>query len=318
MEQQGNVDVTAAEWAARLDGGPLSDDHARMFDAWIAEHPGNRGAFIRAQAVLAYMDGQFVRDTMMTSPAISTSRRRALISGAAAAAGALAASVAAVMFRQNDRVLRYHTGKGQVRDMTLSDGSLVTLDTDSKVEVELLAHERQIALVSGRALFHVAKDKDRPFIVGAGALKVQAVGTSFAVRNWPSAPIEVLVQEGIVDVASPKAENPLRVGANMRVVMDSVRGGPINVSKVEPAVLANELAWSGGMLAFEDIKLEVAAMEFARYSDQRIIISDPAIGAITITGLFSAQSPADFATAAGESLGLAVKIQPNAIYLRRK
>jgi transmembrane sensor len=318
MPQQGSVDVIAAEWAARLDGRSLSDDDARAFDAWVAEHPGNRGAFIRAQAVLAYMDAQFVRDTMMAAPAVSASRRRALVSGAVVAAGAVAASVAAVMFRQNDQVLRYNTGKGQIRDVTLSDGSLITLDTDSKINVELLSHERRIERVSGRALFHVAKDKARPFIVTAGALKVRAVGTSFAVRNWSSAPLEVLVQEGIVDVASPKAANPLRVGANMRVAMDSVRGGPISVSKVEPAALANALAWSGGMLSFEDVKLEVAAMEFARYSDQRIIISDPAIGAITITGLFSAQNPADFATAAGESLGLKVKIKPDAIYLSRK
>jgi transmembrane sensor len=311
------LDAVAAEWVALVDGGPLGNDDARALDAWLSLSPRHRGAYARAQAVFAFMNSQFIRETSPRFAWGPTISRRQMVLGGAGAAAAAIAAVAFIATRNEPKIMRYAAEKGQIQLVSLADGSLITLDTESVVTVALLPNARRVDLVKGRALFSVAKDKARPFIVSASGLSVQAVGTSFAVRNLEASPIEVLVQEGIVDVRASSADNPMRIGANMKVVAESAAKGPFSVTPVEPAAVINELAWRQGLLAFQDIRLSVAASEFARYSNQRIIIPDPATADITITGLFSAKDPLGFARAAALSLGLKVQTEGSQILLVR-
>ena len=100
---------------------------------------------------------------------------------------------------------RFSTGKGETKVVALKDGSVVTLNTASEIRVNYSDAVRAVELVRGEALFDVAKNKARPFVVAAGDTSVRVVGTSFTVRHFDAAPVQVLVREGIVEVFKPAA-----------------------------------------------------------------------------------------------------------------
>jgi transmembrane sensor len=328
----GSCDAIAVQWVARTDRGPLTPEDAAALEQWLAQSPRHRGAFARAQAALAYFNADLVEAiadaTDDGAPALRQrhppfepapamfSRRRLLWLGGGAA-GAAAAAVGAFIRRAAPQAVSYTAQRGEIRLVPLSDGSLITLDTASTVAVQYARGARNIELRAGRALFDVAKDRTRPFIVTAGGLRVQAVGTSFVVRKPGSHPPEVLVREGIVDVGHHGGSAPIRVGANMRVVASANAGPALNVMSVDPAAVSRELAWRQGMLAFEDASLATVAEEFARYSETHIVIPDPKVAAERITGVFAANNPLGFARAAALSLGLKLDVETQKITLRR-
>ena len=311
------LDKIATEWAIRVDAGPLTEEEAHALDAWLSISLRHRGAYERACAAFVLMDGQFIRDAEKSFPQASPISRRQLLYGGIGSAIAAGAAFAFVMRQDQTATTRYDATQGQIRVVSLADGSLVTLDSASQIVVTMSAKKRHVELVTGRALFDVAKDQNRPFIVSGSGTSVRAVGTSFSVRNIETLPVEVLVREGIVDVGGSTIDHPTRVGSNMRVVAQSGRGAPFSVTAVAESAVARELSWREGLLAFEDVKIGIGAQLFARYSNQRIVISDPAVAEITITGLFASNDPLGFANAAATSLGLKLEKAGNEIRLTR-
>src|SRR5690606_20513701 len=115
---------------------------------------------------------------------------------------------------------RYASNVGEVRRIALDDGSYMLLNTDSLAVIQFSEARRDVRLEKGEALFEVAKDPQRPFVVNAGDLTVKAVGTAFVVRREDSS-VEVTVTEGVVEVArpgEPATEQPQRVAARQRAV----------------------------------------------------------------------------------------------------
>jgi transmembrane sensor len=120
---------------------------------------------------------------------------------------------------------------------------------------------------------------------------------------------EVLVREGIVDISNQvSVPVPLRVPANTRAIVMESPGGFAKTIAIDASVVARELSWRDGMIAFEGVTLREAAEEFARYSSTHIVIADPEIAALPITGLFSAHNPSGFAHAVATSFGLKVGV----------
>jgi transmembrane sensor len=317
----------AAEWVARADRGPLPAAEAARLEQWLMEDVRHRGAYARAEVAFAYMDGR-MEDAlrapeapapawnayagMRGAPAFHVSRRRLLWMSGGIAATAAAAAATFIATRPGPAV-SYGARRGEIRVVSLPDGSLMTLDTASSVAVKYEKHIRAVELTVGRALFNVAHDAVRPFTVSAGNLSVRSLGNTFAVQNADVGLPQVLVQDGMVDVALRSTRQSVRAGANTRVIASAA----LTVVAVDPAVMSQELAWRQGLIAFEDVSLRTAAAEFARYSDMHIVIPDPALAAVTITGLFAANNPAGFAHSAALSLGLKLDIQGQKITLLR-
>jgi transmembrane sensor len=211
---------------------------------------------------------------------------------------------------------RYRTGKGEVKVIALKDGSVVTLNTASEMVVSYSDAQRGVELVQGEALFDVARNKARPFVVAAGDTSVRVVGTSFTVRRLETAPVQVLVREGIVEVFKPAADAaPVRITAN-----DMAEAGPENsivARQVPAAQLHRQMAWQNGQIAFEGETLAQAADEFSRYSDTRIVIADPALAREEIAGLFKATDPVGFAKTIAISLNARADIGEGEVRLTR-
>ena len=314
------IDAQAAEWAVRMDRGPLAPDQETLFQAWLDGDVRCLGAFGRMRAIALTSERaralgpDFDPEVFSQAPAFP--RRRVLQLGGAIAAGAL------VAVGGTWQVLRYRgrfvTGKGETKVVALKDGSVVTLNTASEIQVNYSETMRSVELVQGEALFDVAKNKARPFVVTAGDTNVRAVGTSFTVRRLEAAPVQVLVREGVVEVSKPASSAPpVRISANSmaQAPLDDIAA--IEARPIAVTQLNRQLAWQKGQIAFEGETLAQAAAEFARYSDTKIVIDDPALAREEIAGLFKATDPVGFAQTIAISLNAHARIGEGEVRLAR-
>ena len=313
------IDAAAALWAVRADAGPLSAAEEAAFEAWLAGDARRVGAYARARAIAVHTEraaalkgfdpAHFVPQPRILNP-------RVLIAGGGAAG--LAASIAAGVWLARERDYEHFaTRLGQVRVVSLADGSIVTLNTASKIAVRYSEVMREVTLIAGEALFDVAHETARPFVVEAGAMLVRAIGTSFSVRRLPRAPAEVLVREGVVEVSQRgQARAPLRLEAHLRAVADA--DAPLVATPVADADLGRALAWRDGRIAFEGETLAVAAAEFARYSETRIVFTEAEIAEEPITGLFVSTDPVGFARAVALAFDLDAETREGEVRLSRR
>ena len=315
------IDEEAADWAARVDHGPLPPEQEHALDGWLASDVRALGAFTRMRAIALATEkaralGPDFNPAEFAPPATAPSRRSLLQVGGAIAATALVGSIGGwqVMRMRN----HYRTGKGEVKVVALKDGSVVTLNTASEIAVNYSEGMRSVELVHGEALFDVAKNRTLPFVVAAGDTSVRVVGTSFTVQRLETTPVQVLVREGIVEVFKPTVidARPLRISANTRAVAP-VAAAEIAAKPVPLAQLHRELAWQDGHLAFEGQTLQQAAAEFSRYSDVRIVIDDPVLAHEEIAGLFRATDPVGFAETIAISLNAHAQVGEGEVRLTR-
>lgn len=230
-----------------------------------------------------------------------------LAGGAAVAASALAVAGYGIVSARDAIV----TGKGDMRRVTLAEGSAITLNTDSRVEPGLEARLRQVRLVRGEALFDVSRDPARPFVVEAGDVRIRVLGTRFAVRRFEDGSVEVAVLEGTVEVGAGGRSERLTGGQRSRVFSRTFR-----TESLSPAAIERSVGWRNGIIDLNGMTLAEAATEYARYSEHRIEFADPAIGTMEVTGIYSISDPLGFARAAALSLGLQAETTANGMRLR--
>src|SRR5262249_31093929 len=164
----------AAHWAAKADAGALSPEDQTALDEWLDADIRHLGAFAQASAMLLPIGA--------AAPSARAVTRRHVVLGGPIAAGLAALGAAGrIVVRCLDDG-RYRTSIGEMRVVPLSDGSVISLNTDSEVVIAYSDARRSIQLIRGEALFDVSKDPLRPFVVRAGEMEVRAVGTSFTVR----------------------------------------------------------------------------------------------------------------------------------------
>ena len=288
--------------------------------AWFGSDPRALGAFGRMRALA--LSSERARalgpdfDPATYDPAPRFPRRRVLEVGGAIAATMLVGAGGAWRFLQGRG--RFTTGKGETKVVALKDGSVVTLNTASEIRVSYSESLRAVELVRGEALFDVAKNKARPFVVAAGDTSVRVVGTSFTVRHLDASPVQVLVREGVVEVFKPaQAVKPVRLSANNMAVVQADGAAEIAAIPVPAAQLHRQMAWQDGQIAFEGETLSEAADEFARYSDTRIVIDDPGLAKEEIAGLFKATDPVGFAHTIALSLNAHARIGEGEVRITR-
>jgi transmembrane sensor len=163
----------------------------------------------------------------------------------------------------------------------------MTLNTNTKLQVDVTATERRVSLTRGEAFFEVAKDPTRPFVVMAGDRRIVAVGTQFSVRREGNE-LRVLVAEGTVRLEKATSiERPdqvlLTAGTVVRAEADAVLIREQGVGQVEQL-----LSWRSGYLVFDKTPLAEAVAEFNRYNERQVVIDDPKIAAIAVGGNFRA------------------------------
>ncbi len=196
---------------------------------------------------------------------------------------------------------RYETRVGEQRQVRLADGSIVTLNTGSLLEVAYTASRRDVRLLRGEAMFKVAHNAAWPFVVTAADRNVTAIGTAFVVRVDGPAIKVVLVQGkvrvdplrpvGLARVIPALSEADLTPGEQLTAVEGA---GKVSVAATD---VQRATSWETGRLIFRGDTIQSAVAEMNRYSDKQILVNDPRISALTVSGVFNEQRPDDFIAA---------------------
>lgn len=318
-----NVRVEAAEkeaavWHARLGTTVIETHIIEEFFEWRSK-PENADAYRRVEAVWRESPGLRSNPAIADALAGARSRsrkaavrgRRSVLFGGLAGTGAIALVLAGTWLWSGRDA--YSTRVGEQRTIQLADGSRVSLDTDSRVRVRFNDQERQIELQRGQALFSVAKDGGRPFVVQAGDTRVTAVGTVFDVRRAEEG-VRVTLVSGVIDVDTPQPDSPpRRLVAGQQVRVESAQ---VSTRTVDVDI---ETSWASGQLVFTDIPLEQAVSEMNRYLTAKIEIDDPAIRSVAVNGVFRTGDRDAFVSASSEVMGLeAVRRSDGTVVLSRR
>lgn len=330
-----DIHTQAAYWGAILRSDDLTEAQSKAFDHWRAEHEGHAAAFSEVMETWRAA-GMLSEDSDMLKL-----RRAALRSSfmpptqhpwmAIAAAFFLCVfSVSIVIFAtdyspfsigeeeaapvtqeaKNFRLLvknlnMVSTAVGERSTIMLEDGSTVNLNTNTSVRVAFDKEERRLFLLKGQAIFKVAHDAERPFVVYAAGRRVTALGTEFEVRIDRSE-FAVTLLEGKVEVddmritlattdqdrsaAAPVKSVELKPGERFA----SGSAAPATISK---EALARAISWREGRLDFESEALDVIVYEINRYSHRKVVLKDPSLAELRVSGSFKAGSVENFVAA---------------------
>jgi transmembrane sensor len=337
----------AAVWFATFRSQELAESARHEFQEWLKRSPEHIRAYLEIAATYADIpapdEGRTPPELIAMAKASAEINVRSLNAGRQRAGGeaasaasskargslasrvALAASVLIFVgigswfyFERNT----YRTDIGEQRSVTLSDGSIVELNARSKVHIAFGDDERDVELIAGQALFRVAKDHRRPFIVHAGATSVRAVGTQFDVYR-KSTGTTVTVIEGRVAVLSKAGETPGLAAEPLRNrtsegagpeampkhppdanastpgrMMQAFLGAgeqmtvtPSGAEKSERPNIAAATAWTQHQLVFDGTPLADVLEEFSRYTTRRLVIDSPELAQLRISGQYTSSSP---------------------------
>lgn len=312
MQSAESIERQAARWVAIHDGREPTAEEARQFEAWIQGDPRRMGAYVRLEAVNARLRrARGLQGLQEPPPRPGRPVWWALAAAAAVVASAAPLGLGAWKNGHPDR--RLHTALGEQYRTKLNDGSMVELNTDSRAEVRLRPRERNINLASGEAMFEVAKDAQRPFVVHTRLGDVRAVGTAFSVRLEDA--LDVAVTEGVVEVTR-HGRAIARLAAGDRLALNPA--GDVRVARGQEERIERDLAWREGKLAFAGETLGEAAAQFNRYNSVKITFADPQSAALTFGGLYRATDPEGFAEAVAAALPVSAERAGEVITLRSK
>jgi len=294
------IENEATDWLTRLDGGYLSASDRRALKEWLARDPEHARVLKSVASLWCEMDfllNEFPELNKTESPGLLSLLLRTEYLPTALAT-ALLCVVALFVWIENQpvptEIAFLATGVGEQRVESFRDGSSAHLNTDSMVEVEYTESMRIVRLLRGEAMFDVTHDPARPFIVYAGDNEVKAVGTRFAVRIT-SENILVTVSDGKVQLSKRKKVNrSAEVEKEQEAILVS-EGEELEISdkapkaelkKIHSDELQRRLAWTEGQLVFKSERLAQVIEEVSRYVPDRIIIDDPELSELRISGRF--------------------------------
>ena len=311
----------AAGWLALQRSGEMSSSDEAELERWLQAEPAHAAAFENARRAWAlaelardHPEVLSLREEAVLARAKTSDWKRRLLPIAASIAIAFVLAGALMWGPAPLDTMRMlfgpirqelQTSVGQRSEITLPDGSVVTLDTDTRIRTIESRRERRVELLKGQAFFRVAKDPGRPFVVAAGDRTVTAVGTKFGVRI-DNDRFQLTMVEGVVKVEAPLSTRP---GAPPRIQAATMGAGSQLIAVVnrqwtiKPIDPLKETGWTRGLLIYEATPLEKVAEELNRYSDRKIVIDDPSVARRLVNGTFRAND-IDGAVTALEAYGL--------------
>jgi transmembrane sensor len=313
MTRAQEIEAEAAEWLTRREQPEWSQADQAALDLWLDESMSHKAAFWRLEHTWQMAD----RIGALCSQDIAVRPRRRRPPFKRWQAGALAASlllaVAVVGLRSRPAlspqpsVNTFDTGVGGHRIVPLADGSRIELNTATVLRTLMSRRRRDVWLDRGEAYFEVAHIEGSTFVVHAGPRMITVVGTQFSVRRDDDK-VTVAVVTGRVRVEDTM---PGASSASITVTAGDVAiglGSSTMVVSKPVATVEEKLTWRDGRLVFDGTSLAEVADDFNRYNRQQLLISDPAVAAIRISGTFKASNVEAFVRLLKEAYGLKVEL----------
>jgi transmembrane sensor len=275
----------AAQWLVRLRSDDLTADEAAAFDAWLSARPANTAAYDAALSLLSEIEAN--------APALEASlraerqtrtrhTRRTWLAVGALAAAAAAAIVVLPQIESAAQPMDAVTGKGGRRTLELADGSRIEMNATTRLQVILDRDVRRVTLGEGQAVFDVAHDPRRPFVIAVGDRDIRVVGTQFDVRRRDGE-VSVTVAHGVVEVrpAGGAVGRAYRLRAGQR--LDHREGAA--ETTVAAAAPDEVLGWRSGRLIYRDRPLSEVVADLNQHFERPVRIADPSLARILVSGV---------------------------------
>lgn len=297
----------AAYWFARERSGRMDEAERQRFEAWLEADPRhgleyrramgiwNASTLIPAERLRALASEPAPTHKAANAQAHPFFQRRRLAAGlalACVAAVALAAANPSWWQGRPNYQTALSTKRGEQRQITLPDDSVIALNTATALTVRFYEDTRIVDLESGEATFIVAANAQRPFYVKADDVTVRVTGTRFNVRRDAGNKVQVAVESGSVAVQQGPwwKRNALDLSAG-QIVDASEQGG---VALTDGMDVATVMAWRQGRVVFRNTRLADAIAEFNRYASQQVKLDPQGLADVRIAGAFSTQAPESF------------------------
>lgn len=306
-QRERDAEDQAIAWQVRLNSGEASEEEREGHLNWLLEDPLNLAAFEQAQHAWRDADSaaemairryagemtSSLAEQAAANPAVSAIAIRVLgwrpSFGQFAAAASAVVALTLVVAAQLSTLLEprhFATAVGEIREVTLADGSRLSLDTHTTIDVRYSGDQRFIDLVEGRVMFDVQPDVDRPFVVAAGFRQVRVTGTRFVVARIDQVD-SIALAEGQVTIRliSASAENTdpgeVKMAPGEKIAFGPGATAPV-LTKVDPARIG---IWSTGQLDFENAPLASVVDQLNRYFPKATLrVGDETVGEIVFSG----------------------------------
>jgi transmembrane sensor len=329
------IAAEASVWVARLHGPDRSAQMERECLAWQARSAEHREAFERCTEIWQDVPNVSVANAYAAasgSGAASGARRRLSLRWAGAGALAVVLAGTGLLVQQWRDPGVYSTGVGEQHQVLLEDGTRMSLNTGTRVRVDLGADRRSVTVEGGEALFEVGKDPRRPFVVHVAGSEVEALGTTFAVRftpddSQPDQIVTVTLIEGQVAVrplseggggGGAAAVQAVRLQAGERVRLSAAVAPAEPLPRVDRPNIDAVMAWQRSEAVFDDAALPDAVAEMNRYTRTPIVLLDArALANLRVSGLYRTSDSAGFARAVATLHGLDVHERQGRLELAR-
>ena len=312
-----SIEDEALHWMTRRLSGAMSPEEEHRFEEWLSV-PGHQAAFdslADAAASLDDMADDLLAESFEAELEEFAERQSNAgqpwwrYAGIAATLAAVAAAGLLMLSPADPETLHFATAVGDQRTVPLEDGSRLTLNTSSTIDVTYDKAARRIALAEGEVFFDVARDPARRFTVDTGLGTVAVTGTSFNIRKDADR-VRVSVISGAVDVRPATAE------AVTLIAGEAVEFGPDLGAPVKLGFDATQvLSWRSGRVIFEDVPLGEVADELNRYFDTPLVLAASAPVTAPVTGEFNINDPATTIRGLSVALSLEVRRLPDAVVL---
>lgn len=316
----------AAAWVARLHGPNRTNDVEEGLRRWLADDPEHPLAF-------ELLTDTWERSTRLRRRPVEHVARWELVGFRLSFSRAVLAALAVAVLAISGTVYWLHsdvvaTGIGELRTLTLEDGTRVHMNADTRLIMRYGKALRQVQLVSGEALFEVTHNPQWPFVVTVDGRQIRDLGTEFDVLSERNL-LAVTLVEGKVTVtrsagsgvpslrggqpatgrgpaspAPPIAWKAITLSPGERLTF-----GANQMPRIDRPSLDLVTAWERGQVVLDDTPLADAVAEMNRYSHSRIFIS-PAMRSIRVSGLFEVGDSASFAAALARTYHLKESTRP--------
>lgn len=350
IHNSGQSDVTAeaCAWIAQLETGDTTRADMEAFKEWVSRSPYH-AAEMKRMAQLSLSLNQL--SDMAPSLTQATQEHHKVMKGGFSQPRIWAPAMAVMLVVMGffltilipdspPETATYFTRVGESKSVSLSDGSIVTLNTDSRIAVTYSDDNRIIKLLKGEAYFDVASNKQRPFWVYTENDRVRVVGTEFLIK-YVEDTFKLMVTEGVVNVAQFAFEKSTPDAEQFALITDDklqnkavelIAGQQIELAEqVAPEELIalvtpvsakqqrQELSWQDGFHDFTDMALSDVAEEVSRYVPEQVIVADPSLKTLRFSGIFRVGEPKVLYEALEQSYGLdVVRVDAKTVEIRKR
>lgn len=299
----------AARWFVRLQEPAVDVEEHRRFEVWLQQHPQHRDEFQLLQGLWTAADLLPAKRLQALCDAAPERRKcRPLVRYAVAAsvlAVALGLGLFSGVFHPATYTAQFSTALGERQHVALPDGSVIDLNSRSRLQVRFEKNLRHIELAEGEAMFSVEHDTRRPFVVETGNGQVTVTGTRFDVRR-DLTQTKVAVEQGTVKVQGQGAD-VISLTAGLGTHIDA-QGKVAAAYAVNPAELT---AWRSGKLVFNNASLAEVAAEVSRYRDKPLTVGNDTVGNLRLTSVFKSDDTDALLKALPSILPVAVRTLPD-------